>query len=274
MNVIPRSPGPRSWWRLPLIFVVLGCAMAAALPLFADKLIYFPDYASRRAPTGMQKIPSEAGEIAVLYLPNPSARYTLWFFHGNAESLGDLEPFLLSLRDAGYAVFAFDYPGYGQSTGKPSEKTLYASARAARAYLREVARVPAEKTILFGRSLGGGPAVQMALEERSAGLVLQSTFMSAFRVVTRWRLLPFDQYENLKKIPRVNCPVLVMHGTGDGVIPFRHGEELLAAAKEPKRHLWVDRAGHNNFQAVAGADFWRALREFSAVCAPPTAASP
>lgn len=274
MNVSLQPPQLKSWWRLPLIFVVLGCAMAAVLPLFADRLIYFPDYASRRAPAGMQKIPSEAGEIAVLHLPNPSARFTLWFFHGNAESLGDLEPFLLALRDAGYAVFAFDYPGYGQSTGKPTEKTVYASARAARAYLRDVARVPAEKTILFGRSLGGGPAVQMALEERNAGLILQSTFMSAFRVVTRWRLLPFDQYENLKKIPRVNCPVLVMHGKADEVIAFSHAEKLFAAAKEPKRYLWVDRARHNDFLSVAGADFWRALREFTAVCAPPTAGNP
>jgi fermentation-respiration switch protein FrsA (DUF1100 family) len=274
MNAVLRSPGPSSWWRLPLIFVVLMGVMAVALPLFADGLIYFPDDASRRAPAGMQKIPSEAGEIAVLHLPNSSARFTLWFFHGNAESLGDLEPFLLALRDAGYAVFAFDYPGYGQSTGKPTEKTVYASARAARAYLRDVARVPAEKTILFGRSLGGGPAVQMALEERNAGLVLQSTFMSAFRVVTRWRVLPFDQYENLKKLARVNSPVLVMHGRADEVIAFGHAEKLLAAAKEPKRHLWVERAGHNDFLSVAGADFWQTLRDFSALCALPIAASP
>lgn len=257
----------RSLWRMGLLLAAIGGAMAAALPLFADGLIYFPDYASRRVLPGLQKIPSEAGEIAVLHLPNPQARFTLWFFHGNAESLGDLEPFLLALRDAGYAVFAFDYPGYGQSTGKPSEKTVYASGRAARAYLRDVARVPAEKTILFGRSLGGGPAVQLAVEERYAGLVLQSTFMSAFRVVTRWKMLPLDQYENLKKIGRVNCPVLVMHGKADEVIAFRHGEKLLAAAKEPKRHLWVERARHNDFLTVAGADFWRALREFSDVCA-------
>jgi fermentation-respiration switch protein FrsA (DUF1100 family) len=256
-----------------LLLVVLLGAMAGALPLFADSLIYFPDHASRRAPAGMQKVASEAGDIAVLHLPNSAARYTLWFFHGNAESLGDLEPFLRALRDAGYAVFAFDYPGYGQSTGKPSEKTVYASARAARNYLRTVANVPPERTILFGRSLGGGPAVQMATEERNAGLVLQSTFVSAFRVVTRWRLLPFDQYANLGKIAKANCPVLVMHGKADEVIAFHHGEKLFAAAKAPKRHLWVEGARHNDFLAVAGADFWRALREFSDLCAQP-AASP
>lgn len=242
--------------------------------MFADGLIYFPNHASRRAPAGLQTIASDVGDIAVLHLPNPRARFTVWFFHGNAESLGDLEPFLYALRDQGYAVFAFDYPGYGRSTGQPSEKTLYASARAARTYLRDVLRVPADRTLLFGRSLGGGPAVQMAAEERNAGLILQSTFVSAFRVVTRWRLLPFDQFENLKKIPRVNCPLLVMHGRADEVIAFRHGEQLLKAAKEPKRHLWVDGARHNDFLSVAGPNFWRALREFSDVCAPPAGRSP
>lgn len=211
-------------------------------------------------------MPSEVGEIAVLHLPNPNAKFTLWFFHGNAESLGDLEPFLRVLRAAGFSVFAFDYPGYGLSTGEPDEKSVYASARAARKYLREVAKVPPEQTILYGRSLGGGPAVQMATEERNAGLVVQSTFMSAFRVVTRWRLLPFDPYQNLSKIDDIGCPLLVMHGRADEVIAFRHGEKLFAAAREPKRHFWVEGAHHNDFVQVAGESFWKALRDFSLLC--------
>jgi abhydrolase domain-containing protein 17 len=263
-----------AWSRLLLAVCGLYVLMAAAVPMLADSLIYHPSYGSRRAPDGMQKIRAGTDEIAVLHLPNPKARYTLWFFHGNAEDLGNLEPFLLTLRDRGYAVFAFDYPGYGHSTGKPSEPTLYASARAARTHLRDVLKVPAERTVIYGRSLGGGPAVQMAVEERPAGLILQSAFVSAFRVVTRWRLLPFDPFQNLKKIPRVACPVLVMHGRADEVIPFRHGEALFAAAKEPKRSLWISGAAHNDFISVAGRSYWDALREFSAVCAQTGGASP
>jgi fermentation-respiration switch protein FrsA (DUF1100 family) len=133
-------------------------------------------------------------------------------------------------------------------------------------HLRETLRVPAERTIILGRSLGGGPAVQMALEETPAGLVLQSTFVSVYRVVTHWPLLPFDQYDNLSKIARVRCPVLVMHGRSDEVIPFSHGEALFAAAREPKRALWVPGAMHNDFLSVAGSRFWDALRDFSGVC--------
>jgi abhydrolase domain-containing protein 17 len=202
----------------------------------------------------------------MLHLPNPCAPFTIWFFHGNAEALGDLEPTMKAFHAAGYAVFAFDYPGYGVSTGTPSESSLYDAARATRAFLREQLKVPAERTLIYGRSLGAGPAVQMATEERVGGVVLQSAFVSVYRVMTRWRLLPFDLFENERKLPQVTSPVLVMHGTADEVIPFRHGEALFAAAPEPKRHLWVSGARHNDFLPVAGPAYWQALREFSDLC--------
>jgi len=246
------------------VYVAIGLLANAD----AGGLLYQPQYGSFREVDGMRKIPGpDGGTLAVLYLPNPKARLTLWYFHGNAEDLGDIEPQLKRLHDAGFAVFAFDYPGYGLSDGHPSEKAIYAAARIARTYLRETLKVPAGQTLLYGRSLGGGPATQLATEERVAGLVLQSAFMSAYRVVTHWHLLPFDQFENLKKLPRVHCPVLVMHGRDDRVIPFYHGEALFAAAPEPKRCLWVDSAGHNDFVERAGDGYWQALRDFSALCA-------
>lgn len=254
---------------MPLLVGVAGFVLLSlAACTMVNGMLYYPNYGSRRAPEGLKKVRAEDGnEIAVLHLPNPQARYTLWFFHGNAEDLGDVEPFLRTLREAGFAVFACDYPGYGLSSGKPTEASLYATARAARKYLREELKVPAEKTILLGRSLGGGSAVQMATEERVGGLVLQSTFTSVYRVVTRRGVLPFDQFVNVKKLPDVKCPVLVMHGMADEVIPFAHGEELFAVAKKPKRSLFVSGARHNDFLGVAGEKLWDALREFSALCA-------
>ena len=256
------------------VLVIGYVLLALSACTMVDRALYYPSYGSRRAPAGLQKIRAGNDEIAVLHLPNPAARFTIWFFHGNAEDLGDLEPFLLGLRDQGYAVFAIDYPGYGLSTGRPTEASVYAAARAARVHLRDVLRVAPERTLIHGRSLGGGPATQMAVEEKPAGLILQSTFVSVYRVVTRWPLLPFDQFRNLGKIGRVGCPVLVMHGRNDEVIPFRHGEALFAAAREPKRSLWVAGAGHNNFTEAAGRDYWTALREFSDLCATGGASSP
>lgn len=264
--------------RLPVIAICVAYAGSALLaPAMVSQLLYYPSMASGRAPEGMRKLPGPDGtEIAVLHLPNPQAQFTIWFFHGNAEDLGDIEPHLRTLRDNGFAVFAADYPGYGHSTGRPGEKAIYASARVARDYLRRELKVPAAQTILFGRSLGGGPAVQMATEERVGGLVLQSAFTSVFRVMTRWPLLPFDQFHNERKLSRVDSPVLVMHGRRDEVIPFHHGESLFAAAREPKQSLWVPGAMHNDFLGVAGRSYWEALRDFSALCAraPANASSP
>lgn len=257
------------------ILLVAYAGIALLANFLVSKSLFYPDLASGRAPVGTQKVRAADGnEIAVFHLPNPAAGFTLWFFHGNAEDLGDLEPTLRALRDAGFAVFAFDYPGYGVSTGRPSERSIYAAARAARDYLRKELGVPASRTLLYGRSVGGGPAVQMATEERVGGLVLQSAFTSVYRVLTRWRLLPFDMFENERKMNRVTCPVLVMHGEADEVIPFHHGQSLFAAAPEPKRSFWVPGARHNDFVGIAGQAYWEALRNFTALCAAEMGANP
>ena len=263
-------------WRRRLTILGLALVLAATAPMalagMIDSMLYHPEYGSRREPPGMRRIAlPDGGTLAAVYLPNPAARHTLWFFHGNAEDLGDLMPFLQELQRRGYAVFAYDYPGYGLSSGQPGERAIYAATDAATRYLTETLKVPLAQVILVGRSLGGGPAVDLAARRPVAGLVLQSTFMSVYRVVTRWRLLPFDQFENLRKLPRVACPVLVMHGRADEVIPFRHGEALYAAAPGRKAQLCVDGAQHNDFTAVAGERYWQALREFSELCAAPTA---
>lgn len=264
------------WIRVILLLVAGYVGLVLFAQAMAGGMIHHPQMGSRRAPAGLLKIPDgKGGEIAVLHLPNPGARHTLWYFHGNAEDLGDIEPTLRSLRDAGFAVFAADYPGYGLSSGRPpSERKLYESSRIARKYLRETLRVPADRTIVYGRSLGGGPALQMAVEERMAGVILHATFVSAYRVMTRWRLLPMDPFQNLGKIGRIRCPLLVMHGQQDRVIPPWHGEKLFAAAAEPRRILRVAGAGHNDLRAVAGPSYLATLRQFNELCARPAAAAP
>lgn len=239
-------------------------SIAVSAHFVSGGMMFLPAYGSRRAPEGMVRIPlPNGGSLAALYLPNPKARHTIWFFHGNAEDLGDLEPYLREMNRRGFAVFAVDYPGYGLSTGTPSEPAVYEATNTAARYLQDTLHVPLARTILYGRSLGGGPAVELASREPVAGLVLQSAFMSAYRVMTRWPLLPFDKFENLRKLPRVACPLLVMHGRRDEVVAFSHGEALFAAAQVPKTHLWVDGAAHNDFIEMAGEDYWQALRKFS-----------
>ena len=116
---------------------------------------------------------------------------------------------------------------------------------------------------MHGRSIGGGPAVDLASREPVGGLILESTFTSASRVLTNIRIFPFDRFENINKIGSVRCPVLVIHGKKDRTIPFQHGEKLFAAANEPKVSFWVDNAGHNDLFKAAGGAYLKTIRDFA-----------
>jgi len=180
----------------------------------------------------------------------------------DAEDLGDVAPLLEALHDTGFAVLAFDYRGYGRSGGQASEKNVYADTRAVLAFAQARFGLKPDRIIVVGRSVGSGPAVELAARERVAGLTLISPFTSAFRVLTRVKLLPFDRFDNLSKIGRVRAPILIFHGTRDEVIPFAHGQKLFAAAPEPKRAVWVEGAGHNDVFEVAGARILDELKTF------------
>ena len=231
---------------------------------FADGLIFKPQPASYGDTRETLKLTAADGvRISAVYLPNRQAHYTILFSHGNAEDLGDIRWLLEELRDMGFAVFAYDYRGYGTSQGNPSESGAYRDIDAAYNYLTQKLGVPPANIIVYGRSVGSGPSVDLASRQPVAGLVLESPFVTAFRVVTRIPIFPFDKFANIDKIKRVRCPVLVTHGTADAVIPFWHGRELFAAANEPKRFFPVAAAGHNDVMEVAGEKYAKALREFA-----------
>jgi fermentation-respiration switch protein FrsA (DUF1100 family) len=240
--------------------------VAAWAWLASDRMIFLPPPPSYADGPGLLRLATADGErIAAVYLPNAGARYTLLVSHGNAEDLGGLMPFLPVLRDLGFAVLAYDYRGYGLSEGRPSERASYADIDAAYEYLTSRLGIPGERIIAYGRSVGSGPAMDLAARRALAGLVLESPFLTAFRVLTRVPLLPFDKFRNVDKIRQVRCPVLVMHGRADEVVPFWHGRKLFEAANEPKRLLAVEGAGHNDFVRAAGARYGQALREFEAL---------
>jgi fermentation-respiration switch protein FrsA (DUF1100 family) len=197
-----------------------------------------------------------------VYLPNPSAKFTLLVSHGNAEDLGDDRYWLEELRRAGFSVFAYDYEGYGTSEGKASEKVLYQDEAAAYDYLAIDLRTPPDRIIIFGRSVGTGPATYIAARRPAAGLILQSPFVSAFRVLTQIPLLPFDKFPNYKNIRHVHCPVLIMHSHGDTVIAPWHGQKLFDMANQPKQLFWAQHADHNDMNQAAG--YLEALQDFSA----------
>jgi len=192
---------------------------------------------------------------------NSAARYTILLSHGNAEDLGDLGPVARFMVENGFSVFAYDYEGYGRSSAGASESAVNDDVLAAFDYLVNERKIPAHRIIAYGRSIGGGPAVELATRRPVAALALESTFRSAFRVATKVKLVPFDAFDNGSKLNRVHCPVLVMHGKRDSVIAFWHGEYLFSAASEPKRFLAVDQADHMDVIWLAGKRWVDSMHE-------------
>lgn len=255
--------GEFTWQRLVRSILFIYIVVALYVFFRADSMIFLPPPASYQDTQEILKVPvTNNQEVSALYLPNPDAAYTLLYIHGNAEDLGNIRSILEDLHRWGFSVFAYDYRGYGTSDGKPGERNAYQDVNAAYNYLTQQLNIPANQIIVYGRSVGGGSATALASQHPVAGLILESAFTSAFRVVIPLPLFPFDKFSNLPKLKKVRCPVLVMHGQADEIIPFHHGQKLYEAAPEPKAFLWIPEAGHNDFAWVSGDRLRQALVSF------------
>ncbi len=196
---------------------------------------------------------ADGTRIHAWWLPCPNASGALLFCHGNAGNLSHRGPTIHSLMQAlNVSVLIFDYPGYGRSAGKPSEAGCYAAADAAYEWLSHSAGIPPEGLVLFGESLGGAVATDLAVRRPHGALVLVKTFSSVpalarARVLT-WPLsgLAPNQFDNLAKIGHCPSPVFLAHGDCDRVIPLAEARKLEAAAREPKRFLLLKGSDHND----------------------------
>ena len=231
--------------------------------LATDRLIFMPQTPSySHLPNEVGIVSGNGEKITAVFLENPKARYTLLFSHGNAEDLGSVAPFMRRFHELGYSVLMYDYRGYGTSEGTPSVRKTQQDVEAAYRWLVEKQNIAPETIIAHGRSLGGAPATWLAAHHPVGGLVIESTFVSAFRVKTRWPLLPWDKFNTLRQIKKIRCPVLVVHGREDEVLPFWHGQKLYATAPGKKMHHWIDGGRHNDYAYVAGSDYLQIFQEF------------
>lgn len=187
--------------------------------------------------------------------------------HGNAGNVSHRLEKAKKFREAGASVLLFDYRGYGQSSGSPNERGTYEDAETFYRYLVKTKSIPSERIVIYGESLGGGVAVETAVRHKSAGLILDSTFTSVVdmgKEIFPW--LPVSQmvryrYENLSKIPAIDCPLLVMHSPQDDIVPYRMGRKLFEAALEPK--TFFDMKGdHNEGYMDTGAAYGAAIKSF------------
>lgn len=244
-----------------------GVAAFFFMARFADRLIFVPPPSSYDARAeGLVLLPTSLGDTVGAFSapasPSAPGGLAVLFTHGNAEDAGHQREFIARYAELGVSVLAVDFPGYGVSTGEPTEEGAYAAADAALDWLESRGFGPG-RVVLHGRSLGGAVAVDLAARRHVAGVVLESTFTSAFQVMIPLAGLPGDRFTSLAKLPRVRAPALVVHGTRDEVVPFAHGERIFAAFPAGQaRSWWVEGAGHNDLLWVAGERYWEELAAF------------
>ena len=245
-----------------VVFIYFSCALIGCA--ISNSMMFFPPARKYSLEPEMVMIETPGGEkICAYHFLNPDAEFTIIYSHGNAEDIAQNRPVFERFVERGFSVLAYDYRGYGLSEGRPTEKNTYEDIEAAYSFLTENAGVSPDKIIPYGRSIGGGPAVYLASRKQVAGVILQSAFTSAYRVMTHIPILPFDKYNNLARIKKINRPVLIMHGTEDTIVKPWHGRKLFETANEPKLKLWVENTGHNeDIAAKADKNYWKAIETF------------
>ncbi len=252
-------------FRIVMIFFITYFSVSLLVYFFGERLIFFPpnppSYSDNE--TILQIDIPKGQKITATYYKNPKSEYTIIYCHGNAEDIGVFTFYVLNkLYKLNFSFFSFDYTGYGIISGKPSEKNTYQDAQAAYEYVVKQLNIPPEKIIIYGHSLGAAVAIDLATQKEVAGVILEAPFISAFRVITQFPLFPFDRYRNISKISKINCPVLVLHGKKDDVVPFWHGQKIFEKANDPKLFLWVDDADHINLASAAGKKYDNIINEF------------
>lgn len=247
------------------LYFLLVCYLILFLMfvLLSDLSIFLPPRPTTFTPgENTHRVQVGDKNIMMVYLPNPNSKYTLLLSHGNAEDLGTLMPLLKYYHHKGYAVVGYDYQGYGLSEGRANERRTYQDIEAVYRYMKSNLNIDPKTIIAYGRSLGSGPTMELAINHDLFAVVLEAPFVSAFRVVTHWPLFPYDKFKNNKKVQKVDEPILVIHGKKDSVIPFWHGQKLFDLAQSPKQHYWIEDANHNDILQITADDYWGRLSDF------------
>lgn len=260
---------------LIVIVVLAGLVVLARVMRLEDAFIYFPDHQIYMTPADLGLAYDEVrfGEEGRLHgwlVPGRTDVTILWF-HGNASNLshpGRVEFIRLMHDRLGVGFFIFDYRGYGQSSGKPSEEGLYQDARDALAYLHSRDDVNPDRIVYYGRSLGGAVASHLATEAAPYRLILESCFTSTPDMARElYPFLPlgpllYTRYSNRKHLVSVHVPVLIIHGDRDRTVPPQHADKLHAIANEPKQLYIVRGADHNDVHYAGGEPYLETFAAF------------
>ena len=263
-------------WHVLGILVAAYGGLALLLYIFQSHLVFYPETGREITATPNQVglayedihlNTSDGISLHGWYIPAPQPRGTVLFLHGNAGNISHRLDSVQMFHRLGYNTLIFDYRGYGNSGGTPTEQGTYRDAEAAWRYLIEQRHIPSCRIVLFGESLGGAVAAWLAARQKPAALVIASGFTSVPDLAqhlypylpVRWLArIRYDTRENLRSVA---APVLIAHSPEDDIIPFEHGRALFAAANPPK--LFLELAGGHNDGFIFMRESWvRVLGDF------------
>ncbi len=255
---------------LVVFYVVL---FLVAVRYIESRSIYFPM-------KGLELTPQSAGlayedvyfktsdgiRLNGWFIASPQARFTAVFCHGNAGNIGHRLEKISIVRDLGLNIFIFDYRGYGKSQGRPSEKGLYKDVRAAYDYLVSARKVPKDTIILYGESIGGAVAIDLAHKVPVRALITEETFSSIKDMSgIAYPFIPYfifsTRFDSVSKIKDVKCPTLIIHSVDDEIVPYNLGRKLYYAARLPKKFLEI-RGGHNTAFLDSEKQFREGIKAF------------
>jgi uncharacterized protein len=205
--------------------------------------------------------------ISAWYIPSPQERAVILFCHGNAGNNSHRLDSIRIFHDLNLSVFIFDYRGYGKSEGSPTEEGTYLDAEAALDYLMNGKHIHPEKVVVFGRSLGGAIAAEVALRHKVGALIIESGFTSVPELGSKYfpflptTLLSRYSYDTVNKVGKISAPKLFIHSPYDEIIPFQHGRALYEQAAPPKEFLEI-KGDHNSGFIVSGSVYADGLNNF------------
>ena len=210
-------------------------------------------------------------DIYAWLLDSSDADTEVVFFHGNAGNLSIWQDFLTTIYDQPLTVLALDYRGYGKSSGSPTEKGVYLDAEALINHFWKKIHRRHRKVIYWGRSLGGPIAAFASTIKQPHGLILESSFPSLKSLLNHYPILKFLNFFSSYRFPTakwlnsVNCPVLVLHGDQDRIVPLVQGQLLFQQISGKDKYIHLIRgADHNNTHKVTPQLYWERINQFTA----------
>ena len=193
--------------------------------------------------------------------------YVILFSYGNAGNITSNALHKQLFEDLGYSYVMYDYPGYGKSTGRPTEDRLYSSATAVYDWLTNVKGYRSNQIVLMGQSLGGAVTVQLASEEPARAVIIESSFTSTHdyaNEIMPWfpiRFFSKNKYKSIDKISLIKAPILITHGEADDIFSVDYADRLFEAVRSPKELYIVPEANHNSVITIGGSEYREVIRD-------------